>query len=184
MEGIGVRPRITTTTDATAEPAFARNIADRAAVAEPMARRHLESLAGVGRVASVSADAGTKYRRPPSTLAMLRISGLHATYSKAELQDAIAGLREKLAAVRDEYGVSDADDLATELELGDGDWTDISRWQELEENHDIAKAALNLYDFDPDECGKAIAGSARSASETDDRSAVGSFAGFGGRSAT
>jgi DNA-binding transcriptional ArsR family regulator len=171
--------RITTVIDATAEPAFAREIAERAAVAEPTARRHLKSLAEVGRVTAVSADGGTKYKRSPSTLAMRRISGLHATYSKAELQDAIADLREKLAALRDEHGVSDADDLATELELGDDDWTDISRWRELEENLDIAKAALNLYDFDPDGSGKAIAESAGSASETDDRSAVGSLAGFG-----
>jgi hypothetical protein len=72
---------------------------------------------------------------------MRRISGLHATHSKAELQNAIAGLREKLGALRDTHGVSDADDLATELELGDGDWTDVSRWRELEGNLDIAKAA-------------------------------------------
>ena len=170
--------RITTVIDATTEPAFAREIADRAAVAEPTARRHLKSLAEVGRVAAVSADGGTKYKRSPSTLAMRRISGLHATYSKAELQDAIADLREKLAALRGEYGVSDADDLATELELGDDFWTDVSRWRELEENLDIAKAALNLYDFDPDGSGSAIAESTASASETDNQSAVGSLAGF------
>jgi hypothetical protein len=80
--------------------------------------------------------------------------------------------------------VSDADDLATELELGDDDWTDVSRWRELEENLDIAKAALNLYEFDPDGTGKAIVESGGSGSETDDRSAVGSLAGFGERSAT
>jgi hypothetical protein len=171
--------RITTVIDATTESAFAREIADHAAVAEPTARRHLKSLAEVGRVTGVAADGGTKYKRSPTTLAMCRISGLHATYSKAELQDAIADLREKLAALRDEYGVSDADDLATELELGDDDWTDVSRWRELEENLDIAKAALNLYDFDPDGTGKAIAESAGSASETDNRSAVGTLAGFG-----
>ena len=175
--------RITTVIDATAEPAFAKEIAERAAVAEPTARRHLKSLAEVGRVAAVSADGGTKYKRSPSTLAMRRISGLHATYSKAELQDAIADLREKLASLRDKHGVSDADDLATELELGDDGWTDVSRWRDLEENLDIAKAALNLYDFDPDRSGKAVAESAESASETDDRSTVGSLAGFGERGA-
>jgi hypothetical protein len=171
--------RITTVIDATADPAFAREIADRAAVAEPTARGHLKSLAEVGRVAAISADGGTKYKRSPSTLAMRRISGLHATYSKAELQDAIADLREKLTALRDEYGVSDADDLATELDLGDDGWTGVSRWRDLEENLDIAKAALNLYDFDPDGSGKAVAESAGSASEADDRSVVGSLAGFG-----
>ena len=175
--------RITTVIDATAEPAFAKTIADRAAVAEPTARGHLKSLAEVGRVMAVSADGGTKYKRSPSTLAMRRISGLHATYSKAELQDAIEALREKMATLRDTHGVSDADDLATELELGDDEWTDVSRWRELEENLDIAKAALNLYDFDPDGSGKATAESTGPASETEDRSAVGSLAGFDERGA-
>ena len=174
--------RITTVIDATAAPAFAREIAERAAVAEPTARGHLNSLADVGRVTAVSADGGTKYKRSPSTLAMRRISGLHATYSKAELQDAIADLREKLTALRDEHGVSDADDLATELELGDDGWTDVSRWRDLEANLDIAKAALNLYDFDPDGSGTTIAARAGSVSEAEDRSAVGSLAGFGERS--
>ena len=173
--------RVATVIDATAEPAFAGEIADRAAVAEPTARRHLKSLAEVGRVMTISADGGTKYNRSPSTLAMRRISGLHATYSKAELRDAIADLREKLGALRDTYGVSDADDLATELELGDDDWTDVSRWRELEENLYIAKAALNLYDFDPDESERAIAGSAESTSEADGRSEVGYLAGFDDR---
>jgi len=133
-------------------------------------------------VTAVSADGGTKYKRSPSTLAMRRISGLHANYSKADLQDAIADLREKLAALRDEHDVSDADDLATEMDLGDDGWTDVARWRELEENLDIAKAALNLYDFDPDGSGKAIAENAESASEDDERSVVGSLAGFGERS--
>lgn len=167
--------RITTVVDTTTEPAFAREIAERAAVAEPTARRHLKSLAEVGRVTAEPADGGTKYRRSPNTLAMKRIGGIHARYSKRELQEAIADLREKLATLRDEHGVTDADDLATELAVGDDGWSDVSRMRDLEENLDIAKAALNLYDFDPD-------GSGRSRTETGEASSVGSLAGFGGES--
>jgi DNA-binding transcriptional ArsR family regulator len=167
--------RVTTVIDTTTEPAFASSIAERAQVAEPTARRHLKSLADAGRVLTVSADGGTKYKRSPNTLAMRRISGLHAHYSKAELQDAIEDLRTKLASLREEHGVSDADDLATELEHGDDGWTDVSRWRELEENLDIAKAALNLYDFDPD-----AAGAAKASPESNEDSASGSLAGFGG----
>lgn len=171
--------RITSVIDTTSEPAFAREVAERAAVAEPTARRHLKSLAEVGRVEAVPADGGTKYRRAPSTLAMRRIAGLHSHYSKEGLQDAIVDLREKLAALRDEHGVSDADDLATELELGDDSWTDVSRMRDLEENLDVAKAALNLYDFDPDGSGRRAAAASAATEETSDRSAVGSLAGFG-----
>lgn len=147
--------RVTTVVDTTTEPKFAREIAERAAVAEPTARRHLKSLAEAGRVATIPADGGTKYKRSPSMLAMRRIAGLHAHYSKQELQAAIADLREELAALREKHGVADADDLATELESGDDAWTDVTRLRELAENLDVAKAALHLYDFDPDDGAQA-----------------------------
>lgn len=174
--------RITTVIDTTSEPAFAREIAERAAVAEPTARRHLKSLAEVGRVTAVAADGGTKYKRSPSTLAMRRIAGLHGHYSKEQLQEAIVDLREKLAVLREEHGVSDADDLATELEIGDDNWTDVSRMRDLEENLDVAKAALNLYDFDPDGSGSIVTAAMEEADETSGQSAVGSLAGFGSQS--
>lgn len=85
--------RITTVIDTTTEPAFAREIAERAAVAEPTARRHLRSRAEVGRVSTVSADGGMKYKRSQSTIAMRRIERLHSHYSKEQLRDAIADLR-------------------------------------------------------------------------------------------
>lgn len=170
--------RITTVIDTTAEPAFASEIADRAAVAEPTARRHLNSLADAGRVTAVPADGGTKYKRSPSTIALRRIAGLHAHYSKAELQDAIGDLRERLAALRDEHGVTDADDLASELDIGADSWNDVARMRDLESNLDIAKAALNLYDFDPDGSGHAAADT-EEPDETSGESAVGSLAGFG-----
>lgn len=171
--------RVTTVIDTTSEPAFASDIAERAAVAEPTARRHLQSLAAVGRVATVSANGGTKYRRSPSSLAMRRIAGLHSHYSKEELQDAIGDLREQLATLRETHGVSDADDLATELEFGDDSWTDVSRMRDLEENLDIAKAALHLYDFDPDGSGPLTADTPPGEDENSGQSAVGSLAGFG-----
>lgn len=147
--------RIMSVVDVTVEPAFAAEIAKRAAVSEPTARRHLKSLADVGRITTIPAEQGTKYRRSPSTLAMQRISGLHQQYSKVELQRGIEELREKLQTLREKHGVNDPDDLATTLETGSDHWTDVSRWRSLEENLDIAKAALSLYDFDPDDTGSA-----------------------------
>lgn len=171
--------RITSVIDTTTEPAFAREIAERAAVAEPTARRHLKSLAEVGRVSSVSANGGTKYKRSPTTIAMRRIAGLHSHYSKEDLQDAIVDLREELAAIRDEHGISDADDLATEEEFGDDIWADVTRMRELEENLDIAKAALHLYDFAPDGNGTVKADATDEEEEPIGESTVGSLAGFG-----
>lgn len=175
--------RIMSIIDTTTEPAFAREIGERAAVAEPTARRHLKSLAEVGRVSTVSADGGTKYKRSPTTIAMRRIAGLHSHYSKEELQDAIVDLREKLAALRDEHGISDADDLATELEPGDDNWGDVARMRDLNENLDIVKAALHLYDFDPDGNGTVEADATDGEEEPFGESAVGSLAGFGSQDA-
>ena len=175
--------RIVAVVDTTTEPKFARDIAERAAVAEPTARRHLKSLADVGRVTAVSADGGIKYKRSPSTLAMRRIAGLHAHYSKEGLQEAIEDLRRKLSSLREEHGVSDADDLATELEVGADSWTDVSRMRDLEENLDIAKAALNLYDFDPDGTGPTARAAFQEADQESGPSAVGALAGFGEHSA-
>jgi DNA-binding transcriptional ArsR family regulator len=170
--------RVTTVIDTTAEPAFAREIAEHAAVAEPTARRHLQSLAEAGRVTAVSAEGGIKYRRSPSTLAMRRIATLHDEYSKTELQEAIEDLREKLATLRRKHGVGDADDLVTELEAGADGWTDVSRMRTLEENLDVAKAALHLYDFDPDDSGRASTTTNENAADT----SRGSLAGFDGPS--
>lgn len=168
--------RVTSVVDATTEPAFAAEISERAAVSEPTARTHLRSLAEVGRIESVAAEQGTKYKRSPSTLAMRRISGLHQQYSKAELEQGIEDLREKLRALREKHDVNDPADLATTLDAGSDDWTDVSRWRSLEENLDIAKAALSLYDFDPDDTGSAAARA--SGRETAEDRTIGGLAGF------
>lgn len=168
--------RVTSVVDTTTEPAFAAEIADQAAVSEPTARRHLTSLAEVGRIDAVAAAQGTTYKRSPSTVAMRRISGLHQQYSKPELQEGIEELRETLQTLRETHGVNDPDDLATTLEAGSDDWADVSRWRSLEENLDIAKAALSLYDFDPDDTGSATATTDDSGAPDDDAS--GSLSGF------
>lgn len=170
--------RITSVIDATTEPAFASGIAERASVSEPTARTHLKSLADVGRIEAISVKNGTKYKRSPSTLAMRRISGLHQQYSKVELQEGIEDIREKIQTLRDKHGVNDPDDLATTLEAGSDDWVDVSRWRSLEENLEIAKAALSLYDFDPDDTGSAAARAAEGDNSSPEAQAQGSLAGF------
>ena len=168
--------RVTAVIDATTEPAFASEIAERAAVSEPTARRHLQSLVAVGRIEAVAAERGTKYKRSPSTLAMRRISGLHREYSKGDIQQGIEDLRGTLQEFREKHGVNDPDDLATTLDAGSDQWTDVSRWRSVEENLKIANAALSLYDFDPDDTGSATA--AVESDEEGDARTTGSLAGF------
>ena len=147
--------RVRDVLDVTTEPQFAKGIAERARVSEPTARKHLSTFTEVGRAEAVPAEQGTKYKRSAQSVAMSRIAAIHREYSKRELTDAIERLRNQIASLRDEYDAGDPDDLAFELESGDEGWQDIARWRTLEENLDIAKAALSLYDFDPDREGTA-----------------------------
>lgn len=143
--------RVRDVLDVTTEPQFSKEIAERARVSEPTARKYLSTFAEVGRAEAVPAEQGTKYKRSAQSVAMRRIAAIHREYSKQELTDAIERLRDEIASLREEYGANDPDDLATELESGDEGWHAVARWRTLEENLDVAKAALSLYDFDPDE---------------------------------
>lgn len=141
--------RVRTTADVTTEPRTAGEIADRAAVSEPTARKHLTSLAEAGRVERVETDGGTKYHRSPQSVATRRVAAIHRTHSKQELQSSIQDLQTEVGDLEETYGVSDVDSLVTDVD-DDGRWPDVARWRQIEENLQIAKAALHLYDFDPD----------------------------------
>lgn len=136
---------------ATTTAQYASEIAERARVSEPSARTHLETLADAGLADRDDAGRGTRYKRSRETIAMARIRELHSELTKPELVDGIRDLKGEIEAYREEYGVTEPDDLALELDADDGEgWNAISRWRALEENLKIAQAALSLYDFDPD----------------------------------
>lgn len=119
-------------------------------MSEPTARKHLSTFVEAGRAEAVPADQGVRYKRSAGSVAMRGIASIHPEYSKRELTDAIRRLRDRIAALRDEHGATSPDDLAYELDAGDEGWQAVARWRALEENLDVAKAALSLYDFDPD----------------------------------
>jgi len=147
--------RVKEVLDTTTDPEFAKQVAERARVSEPTARKHLSTFAEVGHAEAVPAEQGIKYKRSAQSVATRRIAAIHREYSKRELTDTIQRLRDEIASIRDEYGVNDPDDLAFELDSGDEGWQTVARWRTLEENLGIAKAALSLYDFDPDDEGTA-----------------------------
>ena len=149
--------RVKDVLDVTTDPQFAREIGERARVSEPTARDHLSTLVDAGQAEAIPAEQGTRYRRSAQSVALRRIASIHREYSKRELTEAIEDLRDRIAALREEYGANDPDDLAYDLESDDDGWRAVARWRTLEENLDVAKAALSLYDFDPDhgEAGRA-----------------------------
>lgn len=154
---------------ATTTPAYAKTIAERARVSEPTARTHLQTFVTSGLAEPNETGRGIQYKRSRQTVAMERISEIHTEMSREQLSRGIKQLRQQIQAYQDRYDATDPDDLALQLaDEDDGSWEDVANWRATEENLDIAKAALALYDFDPD----ASNGQERS----DDRSATGAFA--------
>ena len=149
--------RVRHVSDVTTEPQPISTIAERAHVSEPTARKYLSMLAESGRVKAIKTDSGTRYMRAPQMLAMKRIAAIHREHTKNEIRDAIRELKTELNSFREQYDVADVDELTLELEPGDDGWQDITRWQQIEQNLEIAQAALSLYDFDPDDSHAAAA---------------------------
>lgn len=142
--------RIRHVSDVTTEPQSASTIAERAQVSEPTARKYLSILAETGRVKIINTESGTRYMRAPQMLAMKRIAAIHREHTKSEIRDTIRDLKTEVNNFREQYEVTDVDELTLELEPGDDGWRDITRWQQIEQNLEIVQAALSLYDFDPD----------------------------------
>lgn len=134
----------------TTTPQYAKEIAERARVSEPTARKHLETLAETGFAEAVATGRGTRYKRSRQTVAMQRISDIHRELSREELTAGIKDLRARIREYQDEHGASDPDDLAFQLESDDEGWDAVAAWRAAENDLEIAKAALALYDFDPD----------------------------------
>lgn len=155
---------------ATTTPAYAKAIADRAHVSEPTARTHLRTFVDAGIAETIETGRGTQYKRSRQTVAMERISELHTELSREELSAGIKDLRDEIRAYQEEYDATDLDDLVLQLGTDEDDaWADVASWRATEENLDIAKAALALYDFDPD-------GSNDQETIADDYSTSGAFA--------
>jgi predicted ArsR family transcriptional regulator len=142
--------RVQTVVDTTHQHQTAARIAERARVSEPTARKHLSAMADAGRVATGQTESGTRYRQSPQAVAMRRIAAIHEAHAKRELRAEIQALTEEIAALEETYGVTGPDALAVELGDDEEGWDDVARWRQANENLDIARAALSLYDFDPD----------------------------------
>ncbi|WP_266082842.1 winged helix-turn-helix domain-containing protein [Haladaptatus caseinilyticus] len=135
----------------TTNPQYAKELAERARVSEPTARKHLQILVEAGIAQTERTGRGEQYKRSRQTVAMQRISELHTQLSREELANGIQDLREQVQAYQDDFDATTPDDLALQIESAETDeWTAVSEWRALEKNLHIAQAALALYDFTPD----------------------------------
>ena len=136
----------------TSTAQYASEIGERARVSEPTARTHLKRLVETGHAEAVQTGHGTQYKRSRQMIAMRRIVELHRELSREELVEGIKRLRSDINGLKDRFDATDPDDLAIQIEHGDATdaWKAVTEWRSLEESLNVAKAALALYDFDPD----------------------------------
>lgn len=141
----------------TREPATAAAIAERAAVSETTARKHLETLIELGAAATAREGRTTRYERNEEFHIVRRIQELQREHTRAELLDAIREMKAKLARYREEYGADSPEELALDLEgrelldSGDGPsgavggepWDGIADWRSTRQNLAFAQTALS-----------------------------------------
>jgi len=89
--------RVRQVVDVTTEPQSVAEIADRARVSPPTARKYLSTMAEDGRVKRIDTDTGSQYMRAPQALAMRRIAAIHREHTKDEIRDSIRELKEERA---------------------------------------------------------------------------------------
>lgn len=135
--------RVQEIVEATREPESAAEIADRALVSEPTARRHCEALVNAGYAIAEQDGQATRYRRNPDHVLTTRIQELRRETSRAELLDSIEEMKGQIRAWQDEYDVLSPEELASELDgANTAGWNVLAEWRSTRRNLSIAQAAL------------------------------------------
>lgn len=133
----------------------AQRVADDARTSSKTARKHLETLADEGFVATEpGAHGGTRYRRSAESLVVEQAADILDEYSTEELVERVSELRERLGAFRAEYGVDSPEELTVDRTnqalsgddvAANGLDTDERReWQRTRRNLAFANAALSI----------------------------------------
>lgn len=138
------RERIKEVLTETTEFEAATEIAERALVSEPTARKYLNEFVDEGVGVAEQDGRVRKYKRHDHRRVQRRIEQLRTERTRQELLDGIWEMNERIRKFRDTYGVDGPADLAVDLEPGEDGWADVGRWQATERNLALAKAALRV----------------------------------------
>ncbi|MFC7231544.1 winged helix-turn-helix domain-containing protein [Saliphagus sp. GCM10025308] len=121
----------------------AAEIAERALVSEPTARRHCKALVNTGFAEAEQEGRSTVYKRNADRVLMTRIRELRRETTREELLDGIKRMKREIRRYEDQYDVVSPEELARELDADDGQgWEDLSTWRTTRQNLSIAQAAL------------------------------------------
>ena len=139
----------------TYTPTNVETLADEACTSPKTARKHLNTLADDGFVATdTGANGATLYRRSAESLVVEQAGDILSQVSTEDLRERIAEMRDQLTGFQREYGVESPEELAiartNELldESGDGggepDDETIREWKTARRNLAFANAALSI----------------------------------------
>lgn len=129
--------------EGTLEGRSAAEIAERARVSEPTARRHLKALVETGIAETEQDGRTTRYRRNEDRVLMARIHELRDQTTREELIDGIREMKTVLREYADRYDAVSPEELVRELSGDDTEgWEDLTAWRTTRRNLAIAQAAL------------------------------------------
>lgn len=121
----------------------AAEIAERALVSEPTARRHLKALVTTGFAATVQDGRTTLYRRDGDRVLQTRIHELRNQATRDEILDGIRRMKTEIREYEDEHDALSPEELARQLPTDAGKkWEDITAWKTTRQNLAVAQAAL------------------------------------------
>jgi len=127
----------------THEGQSAAEIADRALVSEPTARRHCKALVNTGFAETSQDGRTTLYKRNSDRVLMSRIRELRDEADRTELLDGIKRMKAEIRRYEDRYGVVSPEELARELDADEMEgWDDLTAWKTTRQNLAVAQAAL------------------------------------------
>ena len=139
----------------TYTPTDADTLADEACTSPKTTRKHLNTLADDGFVATeTGANGATLYRRSAESLVVEQAGDILSQVSTEDLRERIAEMREQLTDFQREYGVESPEELAIDRtnELldesghgnGEPDDETIREWKTTRRNLAFANAALSI----------------------------------------
>jgi DNA-binding transcriptional ArsR family regulator len=121
----------------------AAEIADRALVSEPTARRHCKTLVNTGFAETEQDGQTALYKRNSDRVLMSRIRQLCEEVSRPELLDSIKQMKAEIWRYEDRYDVVSPEELAQQLEAGETKgWDDLTAWRTTRQNLAVAQAAF------------------------------------------
>ena len=121
----------------------AAEIADRALVSEPTARRHCKTLVNTGFDETEPDGQTTLYKRNSDRVLMSRIRELRNEANRTELLEGIKDMKAEIRRYEDRYDVVSPEELSQQLDADETEgWDDLSAWRTTRQNLAVAQAAL------------------------------------------